>query len=67
VAAADVEGAVLEHVIQDPAAGLPAPDIVDAITGSTNQGMVPERLERPLPASWEEQIGRLSGVPAGQL
>ena len=33
-----------------------APDIVEAIlTGRTDQGMVLEQLERPLPASWEEQ------------
>jgi hypothetical protein len=33
-----------------------APDIVDAIlAGTTDQGMVLEQLERPLPASWEEQ------------
>jgi hypothetical protein len=35
---------------------LVAPDMVDAIlTGSTDQGMVLEQLERPLPGSWEEQ------------
>jgi hypothetical protein len=33
-----------------------APDIVDRIlAGSTNQGMMLEQLERPLPASWAEQ------------
>jgi hypothetical protein len=33
-----------------------APDIVDAIlAGRTDQGMILEHLERPLPASWEEQ------------
>jgi hypothetical protein len=37
-----------------------APDIVEAILmGSTNQGIVLEQLERPLPASWEEQRGQL--------
>jgi hypothetical protein len=36
------------------------PDIVDAIlTGSTDKGMVLEQLERPLPASWEEQRVRI--------
>jgi hypothetical protein len=31
-----------------------APDIVDAIlAGRTDEGMMLERLERPLPASWE--------------
>ena len=33
-----------------------APDIVDAIVaGSTDQALGLERLERPLPASWDEQ------------
>jgi len=33
-----------------------APDIVEAIlTGGTDQGMMLEQLERPLPASWVEQ------------
>ena len=37
-----------------------APDIVEAIlTGSTDQGLMLEQLERPLPASWEEQRGML--------
>jgi hypothetical protein len=33
-----------------------ASEIVEAIlAGRTDQGMMLERLERPLPASWEEQ------------
>jgi len=33
-----------------------APDIVEAIfAGGTDQALMLERLERPLPASWEEQ------------
>ena len=33
-----------------------APDIVEAIlAGRADQGMMLEPLERPLPASWEEQ------------
>jgi hypothetical protein len=33
-----------------------APDIVDGIlAGSSDQALMLERLERPLPASWEEQ------------
>jgi hypothetical protein len=37
-----------------------APDILEGIlAGTTNQGMVLEHLERPLPASWEEQRGCL--------
>jgi hypothetical protein len=37
-----------------------APDIVEAIlTARTDQGMVLEKLERPLPAGWDEQRKRL--------
>jgi hypothetical protein len=37
-----------------------APDIVEAIlAGKTDQGLMLERLERPLPANWEEQCQRL--------
>jgi hypothetical protein len=37
-----------------------APDLVDEIlAGTTNQGIVLEQLERPVPASWEEQRGCL--------
>jgi hypothetical protein len=37
-----------------------APDIVEPIlTGSTDQGMMLEQLERPLPMSWNEQQGLL--------
>ena len=33
-----------------------APDLVEAIlAGSKDQGMMLEQLERPLPASWNEQ------------
>jgi hypothetical protein len=33
-----------------------APDLVETIlAGSTDQGIMLEQLERPLPASWEEQ------------
>ena len=36
------------------------PDVVEEIlAGTTNQGMALEGLERPLPASWEEQRGCL--------
>jgi hypothetical protein len=38
-----------------------APDIVDAIlAGRKDQALILERLERPLPASWEEQRRLLS-------
>jgi hypothetical protein len=37
------------------------PDIVEAIVaGRTDQGMILEQLERPLPASWDEQRGACS-------
>jgi hypothetical protein len=37
-----------------------APEIVEAIlAGSMDQGMMLEQLERPLPASWEEQRSSL--------
>jgi hypothetical protein len=39
-----------------------APDIVEAIlVGRTDQGMMLEQLERPLPASWDEQRPRVLG------
>jgi hypothetical protein len=33
--------------------------VEEILAGTTNQGMVLEHLERPLPGSWEEQSGRL--------
>ena len=34
-----------------------APDIVDSIlAGQTDQALMLEHLERPLPASWKEQV-----------
>jgi hypothetical protein len=37
-----------------------APDIVEAIlAGETDQGMMLEQFERPLPVTWEEQRVRL--------
>jgi hypothetical protein len=39
-----------------------APELVEAmLAGSTDQGMIPEQLERPLPASWPEQHQLLLG------
>jgi hypothetical protein len=36
------------------------PDIVESIVaGKTDQALMLERLERPLPASWEEQRKQL--------
>jgi hypothetical protein len=40
-----------------------APDIVETIlSGQTDQSLMLERLERPLPASWEEQRGLLRSL-----
>jgi hypothetical protein len=40
-----------------------APDIVDEIlAGSTNQALVLELLERPLPTDWGEQRDHLRGL-----
>jgi hypothetical protein len=39
-----------------------APDLIEAIlAGRTDQTLMLEQLERPLPASWEEQRGWLTG------
>ena len=41
-----------------------APDIVDAILAArTDQDMMLEELERPLPASWETQYALLHPKP----
>jgi hypothetical protein len=40
-----------------------APEIVEAIlAGRTDQGMMLEQLERPLPASWDDQPSLLSAA-----
>jgi hypothetical protein len=42
-----------------------APDIVEAVlAGRADQGMMLEQLERPLPASWDEQRLRLLSARA---
>jgi hypothetical protein len=52
----DAEGISKSYVSRILRLALLAPDIVDAIlSGRTDQGMILEQLERPLPASWEEQ------------
>jgi hypothetical protein len=41
-----------------------APDIIEAIvTGRADRTLMLERLERPLPASWEEQRLMISSSP----
>ena len=52
----DAENISKSYVSRILRLALLAPDIVDAIlAGRTDQGMMLEMLERPLPASWEEQ------------
>jgi hypothetical protein len=57
----DAENISKSYVSRILRLALLAPDIVEAIlAGTTDQGMALEQLERPLPASWEEQRRRLS-------
>jgi hypothetical protein len=52
----DAENISKSYVSRILRLALLAPKIVDEIlAGSTDQALVLERLERPLPASWEEQ------------
>ena len=52
----DAENISKSYVSRILRLALLAPDIVEAIlAGRTDQGMMLEQLERPLPASWEEQ------------
>ena len=53
---AEAEGIPKSYMSRILRLALLAPDIVQAIlTGSTDQGMMLEQLERPLPAGWQEQ------------
>ena len=57
----DAENISKSYVSRILRLALLAPDIVDAIlAGRADHGMVLEQLERPLPASWEEQRQRVS-------
>jgi hypothetical protein len=52
----DAENTSKSYVSRILRLALLAPDILDAVlAGATDQGMLLERLEWPLPASWEEQ------------
>jgi hypothetical protein len=52
----DAENISKSYVSRILRLALLAPDIVHGIlAGSTDQGLVLEQLERPLPASWAEQ------------
>ena len=57
----DAENLSKSYVSRILRLALLAPDIVEAIlVGTTNHTLILERLERPLPASWEEQRDLLS-------
>ena len=52
----DAENISKSYVSRILRLALLAPDIVEAIiAGQTHQALMLEQLERPLPASWEEQ------------
>ena len=56
----DAENISKSYVSRILRLALLAPDLVDAnLAGRTDQALVLERLERPLPASWEEQRARI--------
>jgi hypothetical protein len=58
----DAENISKSYVSRILRLALLAPDIVEVIlAGRTDQGMMLEKLERPLPAGWEEQRGWLPG------
>jgi hypothetical protein len=55
--ALEPEGISKSYVSRILRAALLAPDIVEAIlAGKTDQALMLGRPERPLPASWEEQL-----------
>jgi ParB-like chromosome segregation protein Spo0J len=56
----DTENISKSYVSRILRLALLAPDIVEAIlAGTTDQGLMLQRLEQPLPAFWEEQRGLL--------
>jgi hypothetical protein len=56
----DAENISKSYVSRILRLALLAPDIVEAIlAGGMDQGVMLEQLERPLPASWEEQRDHL--------
>jgi hypothetical protein len=64
----DVENISKSYVSRILRLALLAPDIVEAILeGRADQALILGEFERPLPASWEEQVGRLSVYPLGDL
>jgi hypothetical protein len=62
----DAEGISKSYVSRILRLALLAPDIVEGIlAGRTDQALMLERLERPLPASWMEQRCLLLGSCSG--
>jgi hypothetical protein len=56
----EAEGINKSYISRILRLALLAPDTVEAVlAGKADQALMLERLERPLPASWEEQRGRL--------
>ena len=56
----DAENISKSYVSRILRLALLAPDIIEAILrGEADQALMLERLEQPLPASWEEQRGRI--------
>jgi hypothetical protein len=63
----DAENISKSYVSRILRLALLAPDIVEAITeGRADQALILGEFERPLPASWGEQVGRLSVYPLGR-
>jgi hypothetical protein len=57
----DAENISKSYVSQILRLALLAPDIIEAIlAGRTDQALMLERLERPLPPTWDEQRFRLA-------
>jgi hypothetical protein len=57
----DAENISKSYVSRILRLALLTPDIVDVIlAGRTDKGIMLERLDRPLPASWEEQRDKLA-------
>jgi hypothetical protein len=57
---AEAEGISKSYVSRILRLALLSPDIVESIlAGQADQALILERLERPLPASWEEQRDQL--------
>jgi hypothetical protein len=60
---ADAERISKSYVSRILRLALPAPDLVEAILGGwADQRVMLERLERPLPAGWEEQRRHLKSA-----